>query len=180
MIVIQTNTAQAVATKRALQALGKNVPIMLSLHNGVVGSSKALGDPNGFAGDFEVGAIADASEDDTTARKFYSLLQEKHGLKSGWNAMTIMGLGQSIVAVRAIEATIKAKGPGKVTGEAVRETFMNSQFTSNDLMGILPGLDFSNDTPFPTGTAKVNIATMKGGKVVRAAGDVTVPTVPKW
>ncbi len=180
VIVIQTNTAQAVATKRALQALGKNVPIMLSLHNGVVGSSKALGDPNGFAGDFEVGAIADASEDDTTARKFYSMLQEKHGLKSGWNAMTIMGLGQSVVAVRAIEATIKAKGAGKVTGEAVRETLMNSQFTSNDLMGILPGVDFSNDTPFPTGTAKVNIATMKDGKVVRAAADVNVPVVPKW
>ena len=94
--------------------------------------------------------------------------------------MTIMGRGQSVVAVRAIEATIKAKGAGKVTGEAVRETLMNSQFTSNDLMGILPGVDFSNDTPFPTGTAKVNIATMKDGKVVRAAADVNVPVVPKW
>jgi branched-chain amino acid transport system substrate-binding protein len=62
----------------------------------------------------------------------------------------------------------------------VRETLMNSQFTSNDLMGILPGVDFSNDTPFPTGTAKVNIATMKDGKVVRAAADVNVPVVPKW
>ena len=180
VIVIQTNTAQAVATKRALQALGKNVPIMLSLHNSLVGSSKALGDPNGFAGDFEVGAIADASESDSTAREFYSMLQEKHGLKSTWNAMTIMGLGQTIVAVRAIEATIKAKGAGKVTGESVRETLMNSQFTSNDLMGILPGADFSNDNPFPTGTAKVNIVTMKDGKVVRAAGDVAVPMVPKW
>ncbi|WP_306555189.1 ABC transporter substrate-binding protein [Acidovorax sp.] len=180
VIVIQTNTAQAVATKRALQALGKNVPIMLSLHNGVVGSSKALGDPNGFADDFEVGAIADATEDDTAARKFYRMLQEKHGLKSGWNAMTIMGLGQSIVAVRSIEATLKAKGAGKVTGEAVRETLLASQFTSNDLMGVLPGMDFSNDAPFPTGTSKVNIATMKDGKVVRAAGDVTVPMVNKW
>jgi len=180
VIVIQTNTAQAVATKRALQALGKNVPIMLSLHNGLAGSSKALGDPNGFAGDFEVGAIADASESDTTARKFYQLLQEKYGLKSTWNAMTVMGLGQSIVAVRAIEATIKSKGVGKATGEAVRETLLASQFTGNDLMGILPGVDFNNDAPFPTGTAKVNIATMKDGKVVRSAGDVTVPTVPKW
>jgi branched-chain amino acid transport system substrate-binding protein len=180
VIVIQTNTAQAVATKRALQALGKNIPIMLSLHNGLAGSSKALGDPNGFAGDFEVGAIADASESDTTARKFYQLLQEKHGLKSTWNAMTVLGLGQSIVAVRAIEATIKSKGVGKVTGEAVRETLLASQFTGNDLMGILPGVDFNSDTPFPTGTAKVNIATMKDGKVVRSAGDVTVPTVPKW
>jgi len=113
VIVIQTNTAQAVATKRALQALGKNVPIMLSLHNGLAGSSKALGDPNGFAGDFEVGAIADASESDTTARKFYQLLQEKYGLKSTWNAMTVMGLGQSIVAVRAIEATIKSTASAK-------------------------------------------------------------------
>lgn len=180
VIVVQTNTAQAVATKRALHALGKNVPIMLSLHNGLAGSSKALGDPNGFAGDFEVGALADASESDTQARKFYQLLQEKHGLKSTWNAMTVMGLGQSIVAVRAIEATIKAKGVGKVTGEAVRETLLASRFTGNDLMGMLPGVDFSNDAPFPTGTAKVNIATMKDGKVVQSATDVPVPMVPKW
>jgi len=62
----------------------------------------------------------------------------------------------------------------------VRETLLASQFTGNDLMGILPGVDFNNDAPFPTGTAKVNIATMKDGKVVRSAGDVTVPTVPKW
>jgi len=82
--------------------------------------------------------------------------------------------------VRAIEATIKSKGVGKVTGEAVRETLLASPFTSNDLMGVLPGVDFSNDAPFPTGTAKVNIVTMKDGKVVRAASDVTVPTVPKW
>ena len=180
VIVIQTNTAQAVATKRALQALGKNVPIMLSLHNGVAGSSRALGDANGFAGDFEVGAIADASEDDTTARKFYRVLQDKHGLKSGWNAMTMIGLGQTIVAVRAIEAAVKAKGADKVTGEAVHAALLATPFTSADLMGLLPGVDFSADSPFPTGSAKVNVATMKDGKVVRAAGDVAVPTVPKW
>lgn len=180
VLLVQTNTAQAVATKRALQALGKNIPIMLSLHNGLAGSSKALGDPNSFAGDFEVGAIADATEDDTSAHKFYRMLQEKHGLKSGWNAMTVMGLGQSIVAARAIEATVKAKGAGNVTGEAVRETLLASPFTGNDLMGILPGVDFSNDAPFPTGSAKVNIATMKDGKVYRAASDVIVPTLIKW
>lgn len=149
VIVIQTNTTQAVATKRAWQALGKNAPIMLSLHNGLSGSSKALGDPDGFAGDFEVGAIADASESDTQARKFYQLLQEKHGLKSGWNAMTVLGHGQGIVAARAIKAVIKSKGVGKVTGEAVRETLPASRFTGNDLMGMLPGVDFSNDAPLP-------------------------------
>ena len=180
VIVVQTNTAQAVATKRALQALGKNVPIMLSLHNGMVSSSKALGDPNGFAGDFEVGAMAIATEDDSTARKFYRILQEKHGLKWGWDALTIVFMGQGIVAVRAIEATIKAKGAGKITGEAVRETMLASQFTNNDLMGILPGVDFSNDAPFPTGSARANIATMKDGKIYRAAGDVIVPTLIKW
>ncbi len=180
VIVIQTNTAQAVATKRALQALGKNIPIMLSLHNGVAASSKALGDPNGFAGDYEVGAIADASEDDTTARKFYRMLQDKYGLKSGWNAMTVLGLGQSIVAVRAIEAAVKAKGADKVSGEAVHDALLTTKFTGTELMGLLPGVDFSNDAPFPTGTAKINVATMKDGKVIRAAGDVPVPAVPKW
>ena len=47
-------------------------------------------------------------------------------------------------------------------------------------MGLLPGVDFTVDSPFPTGSAKVNVATMKDGKVVRAVGDVAVPTVPKW
>jgi branched-chain amino acid transport system substrate-binding protein len=179
VIVIQTNTAQAVATKRALQALGKNIPIVLSLHNGVLASSKAMGNPNAFAGDYEVGAIADASEDDSAARRFYRMLQEKHGLKSSWNAMTTMGLAQTIAVVRTIEAVVKAKGPA-VTGEAVHAALLTKQFTGAELMGLLPGMDFSPETPFPTGNAKVNIATMKDGKVVRAAGDVAVPAIPKW
>ena len=180
VIVIQTNTAQAVATKRALQALGKNIPIMLSLHNGVLGSSKALGNPNGFAGDYEVGAIADASEDDTPARKFYAMLQSKYGLKSNWNSMTMLGLGQTIVAVRAIEAAVKAKGATGVTGEAVHAALMGTQFTGAELMGVLPGVDFSPENPFPTGTARVNVATLKDGKVARVAADAAVPAIPKW
>ncbi len=180
VIVIQTNTAQAVATKRALQALGKNIPIMLSLHNGVLGSSKALGNPNGFAGDYEVGAIADASEDDTPARKFYTMLQTKYGLKSGWNAMTMLGLGQAVVGVRAVEAAVKAKGAAGTTGESVHAALLTTDFTAAQLMGLLPGVDFNPENPFPTGTAKVNIATMKDGKVVRVAADAPVPAIPKW
>lgn len=180
LIVIQTNTAQAVATKRALQSLNKNIPIMLSLHNGLLGSSKALGNPNGFAGDYEVGAIADASEDDTPARKFYSMLQSKYGAKAGWNAMTMMGMGQAIVAVRAVEAAAKTKGAAGVTGEAVHAALMSTDFTGAQLMGVLPGVDFKPENPFPIGSAKVNIATMKDGKVVRVAADAPVPAIPKW
>ncbi len=180
VIVIQTNTAQAVATKRALQALGRNIPIMLSLHNGVLASSRALGNPNGFAGDFEVGAMADASEDDTPARKFYTMLQTQHGLKSNWNSMTMLGLGQAIVAVRAVEAAAKARGAAGVTGEAVQAALLGTTFSGAQLMGILPGVDFSPENPFPTGAAKVNIATMRDGKVVRVAADAPVPTIPKW
>lgn len=181
VIVIHTNTAQAVATKRALQALGKNIPIVLSLHNGLALSSKALGNPSGFAGDYEVGAMADASESDTPARRFYRMLQEKYGLKSGWNAMTIIGLAQSMAAARAVEHTIKGQGADKVTGQAMHDTLMKTQFTSAELMGILPGMDFSPENPFPTTSSKLNIVTMKeDGKVIRAAGDVPIPTVPKW
>jgi len=179
VIVIQTNTAQAVATKRALQALGKNIPIVLSLHNGLLASSKAMGSPNAFAGDYEVGAIADASEDDSAARRFYRMLQEKHGLKSSWNAMTTMGMAQTIAVVRTIEAVVKAKGPA-VTGEAVHAALLSKQFSGAELMGLLPGMGFSPETPFPTGNAKVNIVTMKDGKVIRAAGDVAVPAISKW
>ncbi|ODU56395.1 MAG: branched-chain amino acid ABC transporter substrate-binding protein [Comamonadaceae bacterium SCN 68-20] len=180
VIVVQTNTAQAVATKRALQALDKKIPIMLSLHNGVLASSKAMGNPNAFAGDFEVGAIADASEDDSAAHRFYRMLQEKYGLKSGWNAMTTLGLAQSIATVRTVEEIVKTKGAGGITGEAVHATLLSKKYTGAELMGLLPGLDFAPENPFPTGTARVNIATLKDGKVVHVAGDVAVPAIPKW
>jgi branched-chain amino acid transport system substrate-binding protein len=109
------------------------------------------------------------------------MLQEKYGLKSGWNAMTIMGLAQSMAAARAIEHTIKSQGADKVTGQTVYDTLMKTKFTSAELMGIMAGMDFSPENPFPTASSKLNIVTMKeDGKVVRAAGDIPMPTVPKW
>jgi branched-chain amino acid transport system substrate-binding protein len=94
--------------------------------------------------------------------------------------MTTLGLAQGIATVRTIEAVVKSKGATAVTGEAVHATLVSRQFGSDELMGMLPGVDFSPENPFPTGSTKVNIATLKDGKVVRAAGDVAVPVVGKW
>ena len=120
------------------------------------------------------------SLDDTPARKFYNMLQAKYGLKSNWNSMTMLGLGQTIVAVRAVEAAVKAKGAGGVTGESVYAALTATSFTGAELMGILPGVDFNPENTFPTGTAKVNVATLKDGKVARVAADAPVPAIPKW
>jgi len=60
-IVIQTNTAAVVATKRALQALNAKVPVIVSSHNGLPASGKAAGGLNQMEGDYEVYGMGIAS-----------------------------------------------------------------------------------------------------------------------
>src|SRR4029453_3724073 len=98
VISIQTNTAAVVATKRALQALGKNVPILMSSHNGVLDSARAVGDVKQMEGDFEVYGMSVPTDEKTPARTFFDMLAAKHGMKAQWTVTAVQGLGQTLVA----------------------------------------------------------------------------------
>ncbi len=181
VIVIQTNTAAVVATKRALQAIGrKDIPVMLSSHNGLPASGKAIGGIAQLEGDFEVYGMAVASEDDTAARKFYEMLRTKYKLEAGWNAMTVMGLNQALIAVRSVEAAAGKVGADKITGENLRQAMLSNKISAEQTFGILPGIAFTNEAPFPLEGLTVNIGTVKDGKYTIAAEGVPVPTVNKW
>lgn len=181
VITVQTNTAAVVATKRALQAIGrKDIPILMSSHNGLPASGKAIGGIEQLEGDFAVYGMAVASNDDTNARKFYEMLREKYGLEAGWNAMTVMGLNQTLIAVRSLEAAVKKVGADKVTGANLREAMVTNTITSEQTFGILPNVSLNTTAPFPLEGLTVNIATVKDGKHTIAAEDVPVPTLNKW
>lgn len=181
VINIQTNTAAVVATKRALQSLGrKDVPILMSSHNGLPASGKAVGGLAQLEGDFEVYGMAIPSADASETRKFYDMLVEKYKLTGGWDVMTMMGMNQMLFTVRAIEAAAKKVGADKVTGEAVRNALFDNTITSAQTFGVLPDLKFTREAPFPLGGMAVNIGTVKDGKYTVAAKNVPVPTVNKW
>ncbi len=181
VINIQTNTAAVVATKRALQSLGrKDVPILMSSHNGLPASGKAVGGLAQLEGDFEVYGMAIPSADASETRKFYDMLVAKYKLTGGWDVMTMMGMNQMLFTVRAIEAAAKKVGADKVTGEAVRNALFDNTITSAQTFGVLPDLKFTREAPFPLGGMAVNIGTVKDGKYTVAAKNVPVPTVNKW
>jgi branched-chain amino acid transport system substrate-binding protein len=181
VIHIQTNTAAVVATKRALQAIGrKDIPVMLSSHNGLPSSGKAIGGLAQLEGDFEVYGMAISSDDMTEARKFYEMLKAKYKLNSSWSAMTIMGLNQALVTVRAIENAVKDVGADKLTGEVMRAAILKHPIPSKLTFGILPDVAYTSEAPFPLKGLTVNIGTVKDGKYTIAAQNVPVPVVNKW
>lgn len=181
LIHIQTNTAAVVAAKRALQAIGrKDIPIMLSSHNGLPASGAAIGGLAQLEGDYEVYGMAISSDEMTEARKFYEMLKAKYKLAASWNAMTVMGLNQALITVRAIENAVKDVGAAKVTGESVRAALLKYPITSAQTFGILPDVAYTSEAPFPLKGLTVSVGTVKDGKYLIAAQKVPVPSLTKW
>lgn len=181
VINIQTNTAAVVATKRALQALGKtDIPILMSSHNGLITSGKASGGLKEMEGDYEVYGMAVPTDEKTAPHDFQQKLVSQYKSQIGWTVATVMGLNQSLVALRAIEAAAKKNGADKVTGEAVRAAMLSQPITSEQTFGILPNLSYTNEAPFPTSGLTVNIATVKNGKYTIVADKAPVPKIDKW
>ncbi len=178
LLVVPGNTAQVVATKRALQAIGKKIPIVTSSHNGLAFSGKAAGGIAQMEGDFEVYAMALAVESGPSF-EFYKTLRDKHGLKADWNVLVVQGIAQGLFGVRALENAIKKMGGDRVTGLAVRESVLAMPITSAATFGFYSDMRFSENDPLPT-SGTVNIGTVEGGKLKVAAQNVPYPSLKKW
>lgn len=181
VVLVPTNIQQAVAVKRAMQALGKNVPIAYSLQNSPAMLQKLLGSISAMEGDYEVHGSVIATEEDTEAKRFYDMLVAKHGLKGPWHSLTTIGINQALVMVRVVEAAAKKNGGDKLTGEMLYNTLIDTTFPAKDFYGFTGGdIDFSVEAPFPTKDPRVNIGQVVGGKLTTVAKGVPVPKLAKW
>ncbi|WP_332750266.1 ABC transporter substrate-binding protein [Hydrogenophaga sp.] len=181
VVLVPTNIQQAVAVKRAMQALGKNVPIAYSLQNSPAMLQKLVGSMSAMEGDYEVHGSVIATEEDTEAKRFYDMLVAKHGLKGPWHSLTTIGINQALVMVRVVEAAAKKNGGDKLTGEMLYNTLIDTTFPAKDFYGFTGGdIDFSVEAPFPTKDPRVNIGQVVGGKLTTVAKGVPVPKLAKW
>ena len=181
VVLVPTNIQQAVAVKRAMQALGKNVPIVHGLQNSPGMLQKLVGSMAAMDGDYEVHAGVIATEEDTEAKRFYDMLVAKHGLKGPWHSLTTIGINQALVMVRVVEAAAKKNGGDKLTGEMLYNTLIDTNFAAKDFYGFTGGdIDFSVEAPFPTKDPRVNIGQVVGGKLTTVAKGVPVPKLAKW
>ncbi|KAA8607042.1 ABC transporter substrate-binding protein [Salipiger aestuarii] len=179
-LIIQTNTSIVVAAKRGLQANGADIPILMSSHNGLPASGGALGGLDQLEGDYEAYGMAVAADEDTPARQFYETLVAEHGLEAPWSVVTAMGISQGLYTVAVIGHAIEENGAEGLTGEMVREALFARPITAEETHGFLPTLTFTPDAPFPLEGLKVNVGTVRDGKIAIEATGVDVPDVQKW
>lgn len=181
VVLVPGSLQQAVAVKRAMQALGKNVPMMYSVHNALSVLEKPLGGYAALEGDYEAHGGVVVGADDSEARRFYDMLVAKYGLKAPWHAFTGVGIGQALLLVQAVEVAAGKNGGDKLTGENVYRALMDTDFAAKDLHGFSGGnVDFSPEAPFPLKDPRINIGQVTGGKVGTVATSVPVPKLAKW
>jgi branched-chain amino acid transport system substrate-binding protein len=181
VIVMPSSLQQAVAVKRAMQALGKNVPIVYNMHNAPSTVQRMVGGMDAMNGDYEAHAAVIAGSDDTEAKRFYDLLAAKYGMKQPWNSFTAIGIGQALVLVRAVEAGARKSGGDKLTGELMYKTLVEVNFPASQFNGFAGGeIDFSIEAPFPTKDPRVNIGQVLNGKLTTIAPAVPAPKLEKW
>lgn len=181
LILVPTNIQQAVAVRRAMQALGKNVPIALSVHNSPSMIQKLVGSMEAMNGDYEVHSSVIASDEDSEAKRFFDMLAAKYGLKSPWHPLSTIGVSQTLVLVRAVEVAARKHGGDKLTGEILHKVLLDTNFAGKEFFGFVGGdLDYSTEAPFPTRDPRVNIGQVVNGKLTAVAKDVAVPKLVKW
>ncbi len=181
VIYVPTNTAAVVATKRALQGLGKtNIPLLMSAHNSLPASGKALGGLEQLEGSYEVYAMAVPVDDDTSTRQFFKMLQADHKVNAAFSLPCLMGMSTALVFARAFEGAVKKAGSPNVTGEDVRNFMLASPISAKETFGVTGNLNYTSQAPFPTSGLTVNIATVDKGKYTIVEESAPVPELKKW
>ena len=180
VILAPASLQQAIAVKRALQALGKKVPVAFSMHNAPGFIAKPMGGIESLEGDFEAQSGVIATNEDTDAKRFYDLLTSKYGLKAPWHGITAAGIGLTLLMVRSVEAAAKKNGATKLNGEMIHQTLLDTPITGASLFGYSSDLSYNISAPFPVYNPKVNIGVVKDGKVTSAATGYPIPKLDRW
>lgn len=175
------NTTLAGAALRAQQLHGVTIPTIASPWHTIWPLAQAMKSYQPWEGHYVVTGIAPTSDKSGEAWEFYQTLSKDYGLPEEWDPLTLLGISQALVAVRAIEHTAERVGGDKLTGEAVFETLRSHNFTEDELMGVLADLSFTADAPFPL-TGSIKMETVKDGEYSLATPEwVAVPTdLEKW
>lgn len=177
LIMVGTNTAQVVATLKAIKELGAKVPVVTSSHNGLTEVAKALPMAD-LEGSYSVFGFAPSMDASVTAAQIF----EKYNKTKGtWGITAAQTSSQALLATAAIERAIATVGPTKLTGQAVYDALEGPPFGPEHFQGLMKSVAFTKDAPFPTTNLSVKAVMVKDGKFVPVSADwMPVPELPKW
>jgi branched-chain amino acid transport system substrate-binding protein len=180
LILAPASLQQAIAVKRALQALGRKVPVAFSMHNSPGFIAKPMGGIEALEGDYEAQSGVIATNEDTEAKRFYDMLTAKYGLKAPWHGITAAGIAQTLLLVRSVEAAARKNGSTKLNGEMIHQTLLDTPITGASLFGYSSDLSYNISAPFPVYNPKVNVGVVKDGKVTSAVTGYPIPKLERW
>lgn len=177
LILVGTNTAQVVATVKAIKELGAKVPVVTSSHNGLTEVAKAVPLAD-LEGSYSVFGFAPSMDPSVSAAKTF----EKYNKTKGtWGLTAAQTASQALLATAAIERAIATVGPTKLTGQAVYDALEGPAFGPENFQGLLKSVAFTKEAPFPTANLSVKAVTVKDGKLVSVSSDwMAVPELAKW
>lgn len=177
VILVGTNTAQVVATVKALKELGARIPVMTSSHNGLTEVAKGAS-MNDLEGSYSVFAFAPSVDPGLEAAQIF----EKYNKTKGtWGLTAAQTATQAYLTVAAIEKAIATVGAANLTGQAVYDALLSGSFGPEHFYGLQKLVQFTKEAPFPTANLSVKAITVKDGKFVSLTRDwMAVPNLPKW
>jgi len=178
VILTANNTAQVIATVKALKELGMKVPVVTSSHNGLNEVAKAV-PLEDLEGSYSVFAFAPYM--DKGVKQAADIFNKYNTSKGTWGTTAAQNASQAILSLRTLERAISKVGAANVTGQAMYDALMAGEFPESGFLGLLPALRFSKDAPFPTGDIKVKAITVRNGKIVSLSDKwLPVPKLDKW
>ncbi len=177
LILVGTNTAQVVATVKAVKELGAKVPVVTSSHNGLTEVAKAVPMAD-LEGSYSVFGFAPSMDSSVTAAQIF----EKYNKTKGtWGLTAAQTAAQALLTTAVIERAIGAVGAGNLTGQAVYDALQGPAFGTEHFQGLLKSVQFTKEAPFPTTNLSVKAVTVKDGKLVPLSAEwMAVPELAKW
>ncbi|MEY4712015.1 MAG: hypothetical protein RIS88_1465 [Pseudomonadota bacterium] len=177
VVLVGTNTAQVVATVKALKELSLKIPVVTSSHNGLNEVAKAIPIAD-LEGSYSVFAFAPYNDPSVKAAEIFSKYNKTKGT---WGITSAQTAGQALLTVAAIERAIAKVGADKLTGQAVYDALLAGPFDPAQFQGLLPPVSLKRDAPFPTDNLAVKAMTVKGGQIIAVGKDwMPVPALAKW
>lgn len=176
VLLIGGTTAQVITATNAMEEMGRRVPVVMSTHNGLYEVAKGL-PLERMEGFYSAFSFAPPARETLPARDMF----ETHRTEGEWGLITAQATAQAVLALRVLERAVADAGAGNVTGQAMYDALMAHTYSEEELLGILPTLNFDTSAPFPVGDIAAAAEWVQDGRIVPLGnGWLSVPALDQW
>lgn len=176
VLMVGGTTAQVIAAVQAMEEIGKHIPIITSTHNGLYEAAKGIS-VDRLEGAYSAFSFAAPGRPALPIRDVF----DANHTEGKWGLITAQATAQAILALRVLERAVAEVGADKVTGQAMYDALLGHVYTEEELLGVLPTVDYDETAPFPVGEIVATAEVVRNGKIVGLTdGWMPAPALTQW